>query len=61
MTAVEIMAAALEQELRARGVSTLDHADCEAMLRRMLSRAAAEINTMPMSAEEAAEISRRST
>lgn len=40
MTALTLMAAALEQELLTRGVTVLDRADCEAIILAVMQRTA---------------------
>jgi hypothetical protein len=40
MSAIEIMAASLDQDLQARGIFSLTRRDCEVMVRRMIERTA---------------------
>jgi hypothetical protein len=61
MPAKSLMAAALAEELEARNIASLGQPICEEIIEAIFERAADTCNRLTMSAQEAEDISRRST
>lgn len=61
MTALSIMSAMLEAELRARGISSISRAECEGIVSRVLERSAAFADRGPMTQAEFEDNLKRNT
>jgi hypothetical protein len=61
MTVLTLMALALDQELQDYGIFCLSRADCEKIIAAVLERTAKEGNSLPVTAKQSDDISKRST
>jgi hypothetical protein len=61
MSAKALLAAALAEELEARGIVSLSTAICEEIIEAVFARTADVCNRLTLSAKEAEDLSRRST
>lgn len=61
MTAITLMAKALDLELQARGIFSLSATDCEAIIAAVLEKSANAANTARLTRQQSEDLTKRGT